>query len=152
METYTVDTSNSAHYRHGILRVKWGKTLLGSELYQRYNTVLEQAAQGNQCRIWLLDISERTQLVLADDLWLQKDFVLRATQLLNGPVFVAYLVAPQLLAKIEHVSASMTRTWAAEHNFYCAFFENAGQAYSWLRDQQELALANGRAECDAQSA
>ena len=137
-DAYTI---NSPQFTGGVLRATWSRPAVPHELSSFYEELLVCARESGNCRFWLLDLSQRNWAEPSFLQWLGQEFVGQATAALGGPIFVAFLIAPQHLSQLKSSYIADIRCRATEVNFYFTFFENAALAVDWLRDQQELLSA-----------
>ncbi|MBC8084578.1 MAG: hypothetical protein H7Z21_15380 [Hymenobacter sp.] len=82
-----------------VLVGRWKRGVMPFELHQGYAAILDAAA-GNNCRFWLLDIRRRTGIDASDVLWTVEDFFPRLYPRLGNTTYMAFLMAPHHLAGV----------------------------------------------------
>jgi hypothetical protein len=78
-----------------VLLGRWTRAITLEESRQGYARILE-AAQQVKTRFWLLDIRRRPRVDNDNVKWLVEDYYPQLPLLLNGTVYLAYLMAPEL--------------------------------------------------------
>lgn len=123
----------------GVFVGRWGYQPAPHELPPVYQQVKAAALQ-MQNRFWLQDIRRRTLNDPQTTAWLLHDFFPEMARLLNGRLYVAYLVGPTLHQAILSQPDFVPAEGYDDKPFVIAFFGDEGAAISWLRARQGLAV------------
>ncbi|GAA4357477.1 hypothetical protein GCM10023185_22230 [Hymenobacter saemangeumensis] len=135
---------------NGLLTAQWAQAVANpdADLRSDYAQLLAEAHRQSNCRFWLLDLRGRNWHAPSFGPWFAHDYARQVARALGGPVFIAYVLAPQHRPIAESEATATTQRAAAAHDLYPYFFDNETDARSWLCDQQELDPAAG--SCRAQ--
>ena len=109
-----------------VLVARWRRPVSAAELRQGYYAILRLAREVN-CACWQVDLRSRNAPGEEDRRWLTTDFLTRAAQRLDGPVCLAYLLTPSLLAQLGSPTAGLNQV---------AFFSEEGPLTAWLTQCQ----------------
>lgn len=128
-------------FASGIVRATLSKKLPAQAPPVPAEQLLPTSRHDGPGRYWLLDVSEHQCPLLSLRQWLALAKAAQAGKLPEGPFCVACLVAPATQSSTADCGGlSELQHEAAATNCYISVFDNAAQAISWLRDQQELEL------------
>lgn len=108
------------------LVARWHRPVSGDELRQGYHAILRLARETG-CTHWKIDLRSRNAPAEADRHWVNAEFLTRATQRLESPVCLGYLLTPSLLAQLGPPTAGPNRI---------AFFSEEGPLTEWLMQCQ----------------
>ncbi|QKG51808.1 hypothetical protein [Hymenobacter sp. BRD67] len=123
-----------------LLVARWRRPVSAAELQQGYRATL-QLAQEVGCPFWQIDIRSRNAPDEATQRWLTTEFLERATQQLNGPVCLGYLLTPTLLAELSGPGAGSSQI---------GFFAEEGALTAWLTQCQHSRLGQAQPDFNSQ--
>ncbi|KAA9331584.1 hypothetical protein F0P96_15230 [Hymenobacter busanensis] len=112
----------------GLLFGRWQRPATDDEVRLGYEATLAEAAP-HGARYWLLDLRRRGTFSTEVVAWLVHTFAPRLKAGLSGPVYIAFLAAPdhlQALPLQQHLPLTGTPDWQA------STFTDEGQALRWL--------------------
>ncbi|SFQ36567.1 hypothetical protein [Hymenobacter arizonensis] len=119
----------------GVLVGRWGFQPDPMLLPAAYEQLTEIALRDN-CRFWMQDIRRRTLNDPAITTWLLAEYFPNMAARLQGRLFVAYLVGPDLH---HHISTGPDFAPIESYHdkpFVVGFFGDEGKAIAWLQAQQ----------------
>ena len=105
-----------------------------AEMRASYEYLLVQA-QGLGSRLWLLDIRRRNNEDPQTAQWLIDDYMPQLAGLFGGPSFLAYLLSPAHLVRVDDHSVSIQNVAQLQRSVHVALFIEEGAANEWLVQQ-----------------
>lgn len=126
-----------------VLQACWPEPLTDAELQTTLLALLPTAQAHGNCRFWLLDVRQRPIASPMLRQWVRQVLHPRLSRGLNGPVFVAFVVAPGQRPAIEDPAMDLHLRAAAADSIYLYYFESEAAALDWLRNQQERDRSHG---------
>lgn len=132
-----------------VLVSRWQRPVSCPEFRAGYRATLA-LAETVGCPYWQVDLRGRNAPEPATQQWLTDKFLPRVASQLASPVYLAYLLTPQLLRQLAPTAGALSAAVApAEADRRVAFFSEEGPLAAWLagcqhRSPAELAQAGFR--------
>jgi len=118
----------------GMMVCRWLREATPVEMRACYEH-LRVTAQGVGSRRWLLDIRRRNNEDLETAQWLRTDFMPRLAAQAGGPSFLAYLLSPAHLGRIDDPATVLPQGMPLQRSVHIAIFIEEGAANAWLVQQ-----------------
>ena len=118
----------------GTMVVRWLCEVTPAEMRASYEYLLVQA-QSLGSRLWLLDIRRRNNEDPQTAQWLIDDYMPQLAGLFGGPSFLAYLLSPAHLVRVDDHSVSIQYVAQLQRSVHVALFIEEGAANEWLVQQ-----------------
>ena len=113
---------------------RWLREVTPAEMRTSYEYLLEEA-QGLGSRLWLLDIRRRNNEDPETAQWLLDAFMPKLAGLLGGPSFLAYLLSPAHLVRVDNHAMDIVHVAQLQRSVHVALFIEEGGANAWLVQQ-----------------
>lgn len=113
---------------------RWLREVTPAEMRTSYECLLVEA-QGHGSRLWLLDIRRRNNEDPETAQWLLDEFMPKLAGLFGGPSFLAYLLSPAHLVRVEDESVNIKHVAQLQRSVHVALFIEEGAANEWLAQQ-----------------
>ncbi len=118
----------------GTMVVRWLRDVTPAEMRTSYEYLLVEA-QGLASRFWLLDIRRRNNEDPETAQWLIDDYMPKLAGLFGGPSFLAYLLSPAHLMRVDDHTVSIQHVAQLQRSVHVALFTEEGAANEWLVQQ-----------------
>lgn len=118
----------------GTIVVRWLREVTPAEMQTSYEYLLVEA-QGLGSRLWLLDIRRRNNENPQTAQWLIDYYMPQLAGLFGGPSFLAYLLSPTHLVRVDDHSVSIQHVAQLQRSVHVALFIEEGAANEWLAQQ-----------------
>ena len=113
---------------------RWLHEVSPAEMRTSYG-YLPAEAQGLGSRLWLLDIRRRNSVDPETAQWLIDDYMPKLAGLFGGPSFLAYLLSPAHLVRVDDHAVSIQHVARLQRSVHVALFIEEGAANEWLVPQ-----------------
>ena len=111
----------------GKIVVRWLREVIPAEMRTSYEYLLAEA-QGLGSRLWLLDIRWRNNEDPQTAQWLIDYYMPQLAGLFGGPSFLAYLLSPAHLVRVDDHSVSIQHVAQLQRSVHVALFIEEGAA------------------------
>ena len=118
----------------GTMVCRWLREVTPAEMRTSYEYLLVEA-QGLGSRLWLLDIRRRNNEDPQTAQWLLDDYMPKLAGLFGGPSFLAYLLSPVHLVRVDDQSVNIKHIAQLQRSVHVALFIEEGAANEWLEQQ-----------------
>ena len=113
---------------------RWLREVTPAEMRTSYEQLFAEA-QGVGSRLWLLDIRRRNNEDPETAQWLLDEFMPALTAHFGGPTFLAYLLSPAHLVRVDDHAVDMVRVAQLQRSVHVGLFTDEGAANGWLVQQ-----------------
>lgn len=113
---------------------RWLHEVTPAEMRTSYEALLAEA-QELGFRLWLLDIRRRNNEDPETAQWLLDDYMPKLAGLFGGPSFLAYLLSPAHLVRVDDQAVSLKHVAQLQRSVHVALFTEEGAANAWLVQQ-----------------
>ena len=118
----------------GTMVCRWLREVTPAEMRTSYEYLMLEA-QGVSSRLWLLDIRRRNNEDPETAQWLIDDYMPTLAAHLGGPTFLAYLLSPAHLGRIDEHTVNIKHVAQLQRSVHVALFTEEGAANAWLVQQ-----------------
>jgi hypothetical protein len=118
----------------GTMVCRWLREVTPVEMRRSYEYLLAQAQEVGSRR-WLLDIRRRNEEDPETAHWLQDEFMPRLAVHVNGPTFLAYLLSPTHLRRVDADALAREHVAQLQRSVHVALFSEESGATEWLGQQ-----------------
>ena len=117
----------------GTMVCRWLGEVTPAEMRTSYKHLFAEA-QGVGSRVWLLDIRRRNNDDPETAQWLLDEFLPMLTIHFGGPIFLAYLLSPAHLGRVDDAVNPM-HVAQLHRSVHVGLFTDEGAANAWLVQQ-----------------
>ena len=118
----------------GTMVCRWLREVTPAEMRASYKYLFVEA-QGIGSRLWLLDIRRCNNEDPKTAQWLRNKYMPMLAAHFGGPTFLAYLLSPVHLMRVENHAVSIKHVAQLQRSVYVDLFIEEGAANAWLVQQ-----------------